>query len=209
MDHNYWNEYYSKNRQNKQPSLFAQHIFENYVGDGKTTLIELGCGNGRDSIYFAKNGINVFAVDQAHEEINFLENRFSSINNLEFKSGDFTNLKDDRKYEIVYSRFTLHSINSTEQNRVLSWAYDKLNKNGLFCVEVRGQKNNLYQKGEPVANDPDAFIHDNHYRRFLEFNAFCNELLEVGFTLEYSKEAKGFAPFNHTDETFIRVIARK
>lgn len=209
MDKRYWNNYYSKHRQNKQPSLFAQHIVENYVGAKKTTLIELGCGNGRDSIYFSERGLNIVALDQVDEEIIFLQNQFSEVKNLEFRSGDFTDLENDELYEIVYSRFTLHSINSTQQNRVLNWSYNQLNENGLFCIEVRGQKNELYQKGEKVADEKDAYIHDNHYRRFLEFEPFCNQLKEIGFTIEYSKESKGFAPFKNTDETFIRVIAKK
>jgi len=209
MDQNYWNNYYSKQRQNRQPSLFAQHIVENCVGDEKPTLIELGCGNGRDSIYFSERGLNVVAIDQVDEEIDFLQNRFSKVKNLEFTSGDFTDLSNDQMYDIVYSRFTLHSINSVKQNKVLIWSYNQLNENGLFCIEVRGQKNDLYQKGEIVADEKDAYILDNHYRRFLEFDAFCNELKDIGFTIEYSKESKGFAPFNNTDETFIRVIARK
>jgi tellurite methyltransferase len=209
MDQNYWKDYYSKNRQNKQPSLFAKYISENYVSGKKTKLIELGCGNGRDSIYYGERGLNVLAVDQVDEEIDFLNKRFGKFKNLEFKSGDFTNLKNDEMFEIIYSRFTLHSINLVEQNRVLNWAYNQLNQNGFFCVEVRGHKNELYQKGEKVANEKDAFIYNNHYRRFLEFETFCNELLVIGFNIEYSNEAKGFAPFNDTNETFIRVIAKK
>ena len=209
MDVNYWNNYYSKKQQNRQPSLFAQYILENYLVDEKPSLIELGCGNGRDSIYFGERGLNVVAIDQAEKEIDFLQNKFSEVKNLEFKLGDFTDLENEKIYDIVYSRFTLHSINSVQQNRVLNWSYNQLNKGGLFCIEVRGKKNELYKKGEKVTDEKDAYIYDNHFRRFLEFDTFCNELKEIGFTIEYSKESKGFAPFNNTDEMFIRVIAKK
>ena len=209
MNKIYWNNYYSKQKQVRQHSLFAQYIAENYLGDEKSSLIELGCGNGRDSIYFGKKGLNVVAIDQSEKSIDFLQNKFSEVKNLEFKSGDFTDLKNEKIYDIVYSRFTLHSINSFEQNRVLNWCYNQLNKSGLLCIEVRGKKNELYKKGKKVTDEKDAYIHDNHYRRFLEFDTLCNELKELGFTIEYSKESKGFAPFNNTDDTFIRIIAKK
>ncbi len=209
MDLNYWKDYYSNNRENKQPSLFAQYIVENFIVGDTTKLIELGCGNGRDSIFFREKGLNVLAVDQVEEEIDFLENRFSEVENLKFKAADFTNLENDQMYDIVYSRFTLHSISSVEQDRVLKWAYNQLNQNGLFCIEVRGEKNNLFEKGQRVDGEKNAFIYHDHYRRFLEFTTFCQELLAIGFTLEYSKESKGFAPFQDTDEVFIRVIAKK
>ncbi len=209
MDKKYWKNYYSKHREEKQPSLFAKHIIENYLSDEKSTLIELGCGNGRDSIYFSEKGLNVAAIDQVEEEITFLQNRFSEVKNVEFISGDFSKLGHDRIYDIVYSRFTLHSINSIQQDRVLNWAYKQLNENGLVCIEVRGKKNELYKKGEKVAEEEDAFIYENHYRRFLDFDDLCNELKEIGFTINYCLEAKGFAPFKNTNETFIRVIAKK
>jgi len=61
----------------------------------------------------------------------------------------------------------------------------------------------------PVANQPNAYILNNHYRRFLNFELFLNRLKDVGFTIDFAAEEKGFAPFNGDDETFIRVIATK
>ena len=37
-------------------------------------LIELGCGNGRDSLFFAKNGINVTGIDASETAIDELRN---------------------------------------------------------------------------------------------------------------------------------------
>lgn len=209
MDKNYWSAYYLKQREERLPSLFSQDLIKNYLNDKDITLIELGCGNGRDSIYFSQHGLNVVAIDQVEEEINFLGRKFGVVDNLEFISGDFTQLDKDRKYNVVYSRFTLHSINSMQQDRVLKWSYSQLEKNGLLCIEVRGKKNEIYRKGEKVDGEEDAFVYENHYRRFLDFNDLCDELKEIGFSLIYCEEKKDFAPFKGTNETFIRVIAKK
>lgn len=209
MDKNYWRSYYFKQREERLPSLFAKHVVDNYISNKNTTLIELGCGNGRDSIYFSEKGLNVVAIDQVEEEINFLKNKYSAAKNLEFISGDFTKLNGNRKYNVVYSRFTLHSINAEQQDRVLKWSYSHLEKDGLLCIEVRGKKNEIYRKGEQVAGEEHAFVYENHYRRFLDFNDLCSELKDIGFTLIYCQEKKDFAPFKNTNETFIRVIAKK
>ncbi|GAB5552439.1 MAG: hypothetical protein Sapg2KO_20300 [Saprospiraceae bacterium] len=209
MDKEYWSNYYLNQRQDRQPTLFAKHIIENYIKDEHSKLIELGCGNGRDSIYFSKRALNVVAVDQVKEEIDFLQNQFNKNKNIKFISSDFCELGKEEIYDIVYSRFTLHSITSAQQSRVLNWAFNQLNEGGLFCIEVRGKKNELYKKGEAVVNEKDAYIYNDHYRRFLDYDDFCDDLKKIGFTLEYSKEAKGFAPYKNTNETFIRVIAKK
>ncbi|GAA4322431.1 class I SAM-dependent methyltransferase [Flaviaesturariibacter amylovorans] len=209
MDKKYWEEYYSTHRQVNEPSLFARFVAENYAGEGEKDLIELGCGDGRDAIYFNKQGLNVTAVDQASGQIEYLEDKFKDQSGINFVCGDFTQLGTEHTYDLVYSRFTLHSITESEQARVLNWAYNQLNKGGLFCIEVRGKKNELYQKGTQVAGDPDAYIYDDHYRRFLDFEGLCAQLKGLQFSVEFAQEADGFAPFKDTNETFIRVVSRK
>lgn len=208
MDKNYWEQFYSKQNAEFAPSLFAEYVVKNVAITGKD-FVELGCGNGRDATFFAQNGYTVLAIDQCSSEILLLQNRYSNCENLKFECADFTNLQQCAEYDVVYSRFTLHSISKEEQNRVVDWAYSSLKKNGVFCVEVRGQKNEIYKVGDAVANEKDAYVLNNHYRRFLNFDEFKNELISKGFSLDFAQEDKGFAPFNGTDETFIRVIARK
>ena len=208
MDKNYWKNIYSKQSEGEQPSLFARSIADTLFIEGKQ-LIELGCGNGRDAIFFANANARVMAIDQCENIIEMLNLRFQKIDNLQFKCLDFTCLDDNSNYDIVYSRFTLHSISKAQEERVLQWAYHNLNPNGKLCIEVRGQKNEIFQVGTPVDGEPDAFIFNDHYRRFIHFESFCEKLKSLGFGLDYAKEDKGFAPYNGTDETYIRVIASK
>ena len=209
MDKEYWKEFYKNKKGDQNPSLFAQFVLKNYCKDEKYDLIELGCGNGRDSLFLSKNGIKVLAIDQVKEEITNLSDQFGNNESLQFKCSDFTNLGNERTFDIAYSRFTLHSINLIEQKRVLSWVYKQLNITGLFCIEVRGKKNELFKKGKKVANEGNAYIYEDHYRRFIDLDIFCTELNNLGFTIEYAQESKGFAPYNNSDEAFIRVIAKK
>lgn len=209
MDKKYWESYYSKHRLAGEPSLFAKFISETYNHKKNTRLIELGCGNGRDSIYFNSEGYDVLAVDQVEEEIKFLEDQFKKVDGIRFESGDFTNLVSEETYDVVYSRFTLHSVTADQQDRVMDWAYNQLRTGGLFCIEVRGRKNELYRQGTKVIGEEHAYIHDNHYRRFLDFDALCEDLKNLGFSIEFSEEDKGFSPFKNTNETFIRVVTKK
>ena len=89
-DKKYWSEFYFNNNElTKKPSLFAQYLVENSVINEGDVLFELGCGNGRDSIFFAKNNIDVTAVDQCDKNISLLNEQH---NNISFISDDFTNL---------------------------------------------------------------------------------------------------------------------
>lgn len=208
MDKNYWKNIYSKQSEGEKPSLFAIFVAGNYCIAGKR-IIELGCGNGRDAIYFANANADVDAVDQCENIIELLDYRFQKVRNLHFKCLDFTCLSDESPYDFVYSRFTLHSIAKYQESQVLHWAYRNLTKGGKLCIEVRGQKNEIYRVGIPVEGEPDAFILNDHYRRFIHFESLCQDLEDIGFQLDFAKEQKGFAPYNGTDETYIRVVATK
>ena len=159
--------------------------------------------------FFANANANVTAIDQCDNIIELLDGRFKKVDNLTFKCLDFTCLDDMMPFDFVYSRFTLHSISKGQEQKVVKWAHRNLNPYGKLCIEVRGQKNEIFQVGIPVEGEPDAFILNDHYRRFLNFESFCDELITIGFRIDYAKEEKGFAPYNGTNETYIRIIASK
>lgn len=203
----YWNRYYHLHKINNEPSHFASYILQKYLESNKE-LIELGCGNGRDSIFFAENNIKVIAVDQCCDEINFLSNHHNN-KKVSFLCADFTELSDSKRYDYVYSRFTLHSIKEKEEDRTIEWAYRQLNSMGYIFIEARGLKNEFYRLGKPVLEEKDAFVFEDHYRRFIDIDILRNKLIKLGFNIIESDEREGFAPFKGTDQIFIRIVAQK
>lgn len=208
MYKNYWEEFYKDQNKELKPSLFAKYVKSDVLSHHKT-LIEFGCGNGRDAIFFANEGLTVHAIDQCENEIKFLSHRYKQLGNIAFQSADFSNLGSNHKFDVVYSRFTLHSVGKEQEEKALIWAFDNLNPNGVLCIEVRGQKNEIYKLGEKVVGEEHAYIYNNHYRRFLNFDRLCDFIESLGFNICFSAEEKGFAPFNGEDETYIRIIAVK
>lgn len=207
MDKGYWEEYYKSVGGVFMPSPFAQFVTKEYLKP-EQKIAELGCGNGRDSLFFAKNGLIVHAVDQCEDEIQTLKLKIQD-ENIEFIADDFTNLKNDYTFDAVYSRFTLHSVSEEEEDRTLDWSYNQLNKQGAFLIEARGQKNELFGLGEAVPNQSNAYIHENHYRRFINFETILDKLKARGFKISYAAEDKGFSPYEDTDYVFIRIVAHK
>ena len=68
MDTKYWNNYYQNHGKDKgisKCSSFAQFCIENFFTKKNLNIIELGSGNGRDAIFFAKYKHNVTAIDQS------------------------------------------------------------------------------------------------------------------------------------------------
>lgn len=205
-DKKYWSEFYFNNNElTKKPSLFTQYLVENSVINEGDVLFELGCGNGRDSIFFAQNNIDVTAVDQCDKNISFLNEQH---NNISFISDDFTNLSNlESKVNVVYSRFTLHSINDEGEQRTLNWVYNNLKKDGILCVEARTLKDPIFGKGIDKGNN--IWFYNDHHRRFIDALSFKNKLVEMGFEIKLFEENNGFAKHKDDDPVVLRAIVKK
>lgn len=205
-NYEYWKSFY-ENFSEEKPSLFAIFCLNHFKE--KSKILELGCGNGRDAMYFIENCHKVLGIDQSLSAIEYINKKLDNSSDSKFIEGDFTNLNYIETFDVVYSRFTLHSVNQEEQNRTIKNAWNCLVKNGLLCIEVRGKLNDLFGKGVKVLDEEDAYIYDGHYRRFLDFDLLIKDLNGLGFIIDYSEEDKNFAPFGSANEFFIRVLARK
>ena len=206
-DLKYWTEYYKNNKGiKKTPSPFAEYLLESGVIVKNLNLIELGCGNGRDSMFFAKNDVNVTAIDQCENTTTIL----NKIDNIHSYPHDFTNLPPLHKehyIDIIYSRFTIHSINEESEDRTLKWVYENLKKGGLFCIEARTVKDPLCGKGEDKGNH--IWFYNNHHRRFLDAEKFRSKLIALGFEIKLFDEKNGFAKYKNEDPIILRAIVEK
>ncbi len=86
-------------------------------------------------------------------------------------------------------------------------AYHSLKIGGYLYIEARSIHDKLYGMGDKVGNN--AFIYNNHYRRFLEIDSLKEQVKKFGFEVIEAVENTGFAPFGDDDPQIIRLIARK
>ena len=74
-DKHYWNEYYTHNPASidNKPSEFAKYIEADYLYEKNPAhILELGCGNGRDSLFFLSKGHKIIAIDESDVAIKML-----------------------------------------------------------------------------------------------------------------------------------------
>ncbi len=192
----YWNNYYKKGGPTNNPTEFAKWCLEHLSGQ---SILEMGCGNGRDSMYFASKRYNVTAIDQVDTNI-------KRTDRLEFVRHDFLGLPSDKKYDNIYSRFTLHSVDSSTASRIMKWAYNVLSDKGKLFIEVRTQFDELYGHGECVG--VDEFM-TTHYRRFIREESIREELTGLGFKIKFIGVSDGWAVFGNENPKVLRCIAER
>lgn len=204
MDYEYWNEYYNKKTAPNEASMFACYVM-GLLEKGKK-LVELGCGNGRDSVFFANNNIDVTALDQSDIAIAGLNNKH---NNIEFICDDFVKCEKLSldTFNYAYSRFTLHSISDKQEVILLENIYNILKDDGLFFIEARSVKDEIFGRGEKVGRN--AYVYNEHYRRFIEMEDLVKNLEQFGFEVVYARENDNWAVYRNENPVVVRVIAKK
>lgn len=206
-DREYWNKYYgSLVGKVTKPSDFCVEI-ETKLNPA-SHIMELGCGNGRDSMYFLAKGHSVTAIDGSDEAIDMLEKNIGSNEKALFVCDDFVKCQAlyQMQYDCVYSRFTLHAITDDQEDELLTNVKEALSSGGILCIEARTIHDEIYGRGIKVGHN--AYEYNDHFRRFIDVDEFRKKLEAKGFDVEYIEEAQGFSKTDDSDPVLMRVIAR-
>lgn len=183
-EQNYWKEIYTQKTIPIQHSGFALFIY-NYFKNKTFNILDCGCGNGRDSYYLSLYN-KVHGIDTS--------NKPEDKENCSFEIADFCNY-DKRDYNLIYSRFTFHSISNLQQEIFL----ESIHKDTYLCIETRSNKSINITKE----------YGDNHYRNYTDIEYLVKLLKKYNFNIIYIEENSGFAKFKNEDPICIRVICKK
>ena len=211
LDLSYWERFYSSPEGqfiNKIPSQFSTFILGEFPN--RKLFFDIGCGDGRDSFFFATHGKSVYAVDGSKVAIdkNNSQARALGLNNLIFKNcnllsnDDFLSQLQLGPYSlndvVVYSRFFLHAINEVVEDEFLKFSKIITDGGGVVCIEYRTSADELRQKETPP-----------HYRRYIDAAKLKDKITNRGMTLAYSIEGSGYAKYKNDDAHIARQIIIK
>jgi len=194
----YWDKFYNTGTfRELTPSPFAEYVVRTETSVSKfarpRTLLDLGAGNCRDSIYFSSKGFIVSAVDKSLPKI-------VSHPGLTFKREDL--LKTPLTgYDIIYLRFVVHAISEYDLDKLIT-KLAKLSKETRIYIETRSITGVL--EGEKAETFLKLSVGDAHFR-MLYSQPYLERKFEKLFTLHSSEHATGFAPYQNEDPFIIRL----
>lgn len=102
-------------------------------------ILDLGCGQGGDSLFLAKNGFSVMAVDSSDVAINQMKNIKDELklSNLELICGDVSDFNIEKdKYQAISCRNVLNFLAKDEALEILHRLQNNIQTSGYIIIEA-------------------------------------------------------------------------
>lgn len=118
------------------------HFFEQYLSKEAKTILDLGFGSGRDSLYFMNNGYEVYAIDPSKKFCdNAIKIGIKHVFQTTAQKIDFADLFDG-----IWACASLLHVPSKQLNETFKKCYKSLKQNGVMYAsfkygEFEGERN--------------------------------------------------------------------
>ena len=152
------------------------------------TILDYGCGSGRDSDYFLKRGYSVVSLDGSKEMKAEAERLFG----IKVRLASFLSLDEVEKYDGIWAQASILHLFEGDLKTALFLINKAMKKGGvLYCSFRKGDKDG-YEEGRWYTNMTES--------RF-------SSLLPEGLHVEKTWEGKDVRP--GIDKTWLSIICRK
>lgn len=132
--YNKYAEQREKNEMQEWKVKPRQEFLDLIKSEGKTSLLEIGAGHGRDSLFFKKSGLEVTAIDLSDEMVKLCREK-----EIEAYELDFYNLSQiNRKYDAIWAMNCLLHVEKASLDAVLNEIDLTLEPSGLFFMGMWG-----------------------------------------------------------------------
>ena len=206
----YWNKFYKKIRFAKaKPSNFSVFCYNKFIKKSKKKFIlDIGCGNGRDTIFFFNKGLKVSGVDKSAVAIKINKKNYPKHKNLIFYNMDINKFvsKNIGKFNFIYLRFFLHAVNLKTQKIFFRHIRHIVRRGALIMLEFRTDKDSLINEGKKLSKN-ETFT--DHYRRFINVKNILKEFKQLSYKPIYILEKKGLSKYKKDNPVLCRLILRK
>ncbi|MDA7520834.1 class I SAM-dependent methyltransferase [bacterium] len=199
---NYWNYFYKSDISKSLVghSKFAEFALmalkKTFYADSMSkviTLLDIGCGNGRDLYYLRENGIDAHGID-----LN------SCDNSIYITHGNALNISET--YDVYYLRFFVHTLEESELDDLLDNILYLMHKESYIFIETRSSK--TITDTEKSETNFRSKIGEEHFRMLYSID-YLSDKIKKNFNINYSTEDKSLAPFRGEDPYVIRMILSK
>ena len=205
----YWQQTYSApNAFGTGPTKLAHIAFNKIKNKQIKTILELGCGQGRDSIFFAEKKYNVTATDFSPDAVEFVKNHAlkNKMNNLHTMKLDISeNFSFDQKFDLIYSNLALQFFDKKLLRKIFKNVNQSLKDNSLFIFSTKKPGDKYHNVGVKVGTGGFKI---NDITRYFFTKKELSDIVVENFIIETFDE-KNHTNLDSTISAWWYVISKK
>ncbi len=168
----------------KNPSMESFYLLNRWKSSNKKDFLDLGCGLGRHSVFFAENGFNVSCFDISEDAINRTKQWCEEENlSCNYQVGDMLELPyQDSSFDCILCMNVISHTDTNGMKKVISELYRVLKENGE-CYLTLGSKDTWgFKEDWPMvdANTKLLMVEGPEYKvaHFYADYPLCKELFK-------------------------------
>lgn len=165
-------------------------IISRYHLHPEHSLLEIGCGEGRDSSIVLENGFNLMATDISPEAINYCKKKMPDFES-KFMVLDCLSSDLDMKFDFIYSIAVIHMfVLDEDRNGFYQFIHSHLKSDGIALIcsmgdgkyEMQSDISNAFEIQEREHESGKMMVAGTSCR-MVSFSTFENELLRNGLKI--------------------------
>ena len=140
-------------KENRYP-FGKEHIFlvekaTQYLKSGE--VLDLGTGDGRNSIYLASQGFHVLAIDFSQAAVDKIKTNSDTLN-ISTEVADIRKRKIVRSYDLILAAFILHHLSRSEAFALIQDMMAHTSIHGLNIIATFMEQGDFYKNGPGTEN---------------------------------------------------------
>ncbi|EFU43290.1 transcriptional regulator, XRE family protein [Paenibacillus vortex V453] len=138
-----------------EPGAACYQVLEMIPPTRRIKLLDIGCGEGKDAVFFARNGYDVTAFDISDAGIEKTKRLADQIGvHVNVFKADISDYRLDSEFDVLYSSGVLHYIRPEYREEIFANYKTFTSTEGLHCLNVFIQKPFI---APPPENEPYAY----------------------------------------------------
>ncbi|MBQ8425747.1 MAG: class I SAM-dependent methyltransferase [Clostridia bacterium] len=164
----YWNNNYTKYYERKIAYDNWLEKYDDLINACDTTILDLGCGAGNDTLYLTEKGKDVLSCDYSKVALEKLEKNIENSKTMLFNISNLPYNFESESFKIIIADLSLHYFYEKTTFDIMNELKRILTKNGTLLARVNSVNDSHYGAGKGEKLEHNYYYVTGYNKRFFD-----------------------------------------